>query len=246
MSYNILYLKPDEQRLLRVVKALQNAAPDTFGLQEATPYWIEMLTRELGNDYAFVGEGRDGGNKGEYSPVFYRKSKFNLLDSGTKWLSATPDEKASKFESSSMPRIFSYALLESKADKSRYLHINTHLEHSNPTAREEQIEVLAAFARKHGEQPILITGDFNSEYMHKPYAVLTANGFCDSAKIARVAQNTARTFLGDIKTPVSFEKVIDFCFVKGVKQVTLYRVITDKIDGEFPSDHLPVYTEFEL
>lgn len=246
MSFNILYLKPDEQRINRVIKTISHYMPDTFGVQEATPFWMETLSERLGDTYSFVGEGRDGDNKGEYSPVFYKKDKFEPTESGTKWLSATPDVKKSKFESSSMPRIFSYAVLKCKDSDCEYLHINTHLEHSNHQAREEQIGVLAEFARRYKSCPTVVTGDFNSEYMHKPYEIMMSEGFADSAKEAICAENTARTFLGDILNPVSFEKVIDFCFIRGATRIPLYRVITDKIDGQYPSDHLPVYTEFEL
>ena len=37
-----------------------------------------------------IGEGRDGGNHGEYSAIYYHNKKLNLLKTETFWLSETP------------------------------------------------------------------------------------------------------------------------------------------------------------
>ncbi|MCI7334303.1 MAG: hypothetical protein MSH34_05180, partial [Oscillospiraceae bacterium] len=42
-----------------VSAALENYAPDSFGVQEATKEWLDILDASLGEEYARVGEPRD-------------------------------------------------------------------------------------------------------------------------------------------------------------------------------------------
>lgn len=100
MSYNVYVsgtgVKSPENRTPLVVENIKSASPDSFGLQEADEGWIERLSGSLSDEYAYVGIGRDSNSGGgEASPVFYKKDKFELVDSGTFWLSRTP-EKASR------------------------------------------------------------------------------------------------------------------------------------------------------
>lgn len=67
---------------------------DIVGLQEAFRFQLDHLAKEL-PQYTEVGQGRAGGTKDEYSAILYRTDRFDLLDSGTFWLSDTP-EKPSK------------------------------------------------------------------------------------------------------------------------------------------------------
>lgn len=46
---------------------------------------------KYGEDWAYIGVGRDDGRQaGEYSPIFYRPSEWNLEKWETIWLSETP------------------------------------------------------------------------------------------------------------------------------------------------------------
>ena len=84
---------------------------------------VDYLNGNLGELYASVGQGRDGGVDGEYSAIFYNKTKFSVLESGTKWLSDTPD-KVSKVPESSLNRIFTYALLQRSTDNMKIMFAN--------------------------------------------------------------------------------------------------------------------------
>ena len=53
---------------------------DIFGSQEVRKGQLDDMLAML-PDYDYVGVGRDdGGNRGEFSPVFYRKDKFDVLE----------------------------------------------------------------------------------------------------------------------------------------------------------------------
>ncbi len=240
MSFNILYKMDDKARMERVYQIIRNYLPDTFGVQEATPQWMKLLEKEFGELYDFVGEGRDGGDSGEYSAIFYNKTKFSVLDSGTKWLSDTPD-RVSKVPESSLNRIFTYALMERLSDGLEIMIVNTHFEHTSDEARDRQAEVLRDFLLEYtDEYPLVLTGDFNTTYGSDAFAIVQEGGVTDSMGISEETSPGATfTSFG------SANSIIDFIFVtEDSISVRDYRVCNEKIDGEFPSDHHPVLIEY--
>ncbi len=240
MSFNILYNALTEQRTESVRQTVLAAMPDTVGFQEATPQWMSYLKNVLSDVYDCVGLGRDGGGEGEHSPVFYRKDRFELIKTETKWMSDTPDT-VSKYEESSLNRVFTYALLLEKETKTQMMVVNTHLDHTNPTARERQAAVLLDFLKEYKDCPIVLTGDFNTKPGSPTYRAVTEL-LADSAEIAesREPHPTFHAYRG-------IGIVIDYAFVSSVKiKVTKYGVITEERNGMLPSDHYPVVIEYSL
>lgn len=237
MSFNVwINQETWQKRAPAVASVIRNVSPDTFGVQEADKKWMDYLSENLPG-YAYVGEGRNGGTSGEYSAVFYRTSVFNLLESGTKWLSDTPDE-VSKYEESSYIRIFTYALLQRKSDGKKIMHVNTHLDHQSATARKKQAAVLVEFLKQHKDVPVIVSGDFNTTQFSSDIAGMFGAGFVTSAEAALCSDGMAATFS---------TKVIDFIFVQdGVLDVYEYRVDKEKPNGIQPSDHNPIYIRYEL
>ncbi len=237
MSFNVWVSSKTDERSKAVVDMILKYMPDTVGVQEASPAWMSTLKSGLGSLYDCVGVGRNGGNKGEYSAVFYLKDKFTLKESGTKWLSATPDVANTKFASSSLPRIMTYALLERKSDGQVFAHVNTHLEHTSSQARDEQIAVLLKEIEPLMKYPIVMTGDFNAKSDTDVYKDVIATGFADSAKVAETAENEA--------TFPSSNKIIDFIFVTKTNIIVeSYEVCEEYINGVQPSDHRPIVSKY--
>ena len=73
------------------------SGPDADGnAQEVLHNQLLDLAELLGDDYAHVGVGRDDGKEaGEYSPIFFDKTKFELVRWKTVWLSETPEKPGS-------------------------------------------------------------------------------------------------------------------------------------------------------
>ncbi len=238
MSFNVLYKDPTK-RYERVVQIIENYSPDTFGVQEAAPMWMTLLNRELKDTYAYVGSGRDGGNQGEYNAIFYKKDLFSVIDSGTRYLTDTPKRK-SKVEESSLNRIYTYALLEKKSDGEQILFVNTHFDHTSDIARTKQAKYLAQFLTEYSEYPIVLTGDFNTASGTEAYKEILEGGVENSMNLA-IEKETGSTFTNYGKS----KSVIDFVFVTEEDiAVESYRVCGEKIDGDYPSDHHPVYIEY--
>ena len=99
VSYNIRLNTPGDgpnawpHRTEMVTGLLRFHEADIFGLQEALYDQILDIQEDL-PEYEWLGVGREDGEKGgEFSPVFYKKSKFILIKHGTFWLSKTPENR---------------------------------------------------------------------------------------------------------------------------------------------------------
>ncbi len=242
MSFNVWVSGKTVERNERVLTMVRNYFPDTIGFQEVDPVWLATLREGLKDQYAYVGEGRNGGNSGEYNPIFYKKEIFNLIESGTKWLSDTPDVP-SKIEESSLKRIYTYALLERKSDGTRVMIVNTHFEHTSEDAREKQAKVLVKFLKTVTDYPVILTGDFNCVDTSAAYSTVLSGGMSNSYKLADNRINNAATFTNY----GSSNKIIDFVFVStGPVAVTSYKVCNEMINNDYPSDHHPVLIEYTI
>ena len=218
-----------------ICAALEQYAPDSFGVQEATAEWIEILCENL-TDYDCVSQMRDGKASSEASAVFYLKAKYNLLDSGTIWLSDTPEEFASKFTLSFCPRIATWATLENKETGEIYTHINTHLDHVLESVRVKQINVLKGKIEelKSASYPVVCTGDFNTKEGADAYNEMKP--CLNDSKYLAVNSDDGATYINYGKN-IFETRPIDFIFVSDGVAVENYKIIDEKIGDMYLSDH---------
>lgn len=238
MSFNLLVNNITEERAARVISMIRKYMPDTLGVQEASETWISILEVALADEYAHVGIGRDKNGSGERSSVFYKKDKFNLVESGTKWLSDTPDQ-VSKVTGSICNRVFSYAVLERKSDGVKFMHINTHTDHAtDDSIRLAQVKALIKFVKeREDEMAILISGDFNSTAGTSSISYILSSNMVNTADIA---------FDGD-DSPTFKTTVIDYFFATENDFVVYdYWVDSSEIDGDLPSDHRPILIRYDV
>ena len=98
-----------ESRKDAICTLINKYSPDSLGVQEADINWVGRLTATL-TDYANVGTYRDDGiSEGESNNIFYKKDKYDLVDSGDFWLSETPDVPSKDWDSACY-RICTYAV----------------------------------------------------------------------------------------------------------------------------------------
>ncbi len=242
MSFNIrctsVNIHSREDRVGAVTQAIDAVAPDSLGVQEATPEWMADLSETL-SDYAWVGVGRDDGmDKGEYSAIFYLKDKYEAAESGTFWLSDTPDVPSRSW-SSVFRRICTWAVLKNKETGKEYLHMNTHFDTSFGP-RKKSIPLILEKAARY-DIPVLCTGDFNTAEVSVLYPDLLS-GVLSNAKFSAPDTMSALTFNGGFPFKRWGFKY-DYILVNNKAEPRVYRVVTQKFDGMLPSDHYPVYTD---
>ena len=139
---------------------------DILGTQEVSPYQYVDLKDKLKGIYSSFGVGReDGKNKGEYSAIFYKTNKFELLGGNTFWLSETP-EIVSKGWDAYCNRICTWVKLKDKNNNNEIWFFNTHLDHKGIKAREKSCQLIISKIKElcPKDANIVLVGDFNLQY----------------------------------------------------------------------------------
>ncbi len=239
MSFNLLVASKSgvpntavKDRSPRVLEMILRYLPDVLGVQEAGYDWMSFLESNLSDYYSYVGIGRDDEGSGEHTAIFYAKERFTVTESGTKWLTDTPDT-VSKLPNSKHNRIFTYAILNDKVSGESFLHINTHLDNSDDTIRTEQINFILKFLAEYTDIPVILTGDLNSSSGSTPIRSLKKTSFSSASDVAEKV---------DGLPGIDWIFITDDC----IKPDTFY-VLDDVIgDGSMISDHSPVYSELRI
>ena len=231
-----------EDRIGIVTETIVKSQADSVGVQEATPEWMATLDEKL-TDYDYVGVGRDDGkNAGEFSAIFYLKDKYNLLDSGTFWLSETP-EKPSMGWDAACNRICTWAVLENKETKEQYVHVNSHFDHVGIKAREESVKMILEHISKYSDLPVVFTADMNVKEDSDNYVAFTKE-----LKDTKYLASDTMDYLTyhDTKPSKNGEWIIDYVMVNDNFDALSYKVVTAGIEERYVSDHFPVYADIKI
>ncbi len=247
MSYNIrLDVASDgenrwDARKEKVAGLMNYYETDFIGGQEVTHSQLVYLTENL-IGYSYIGVGRDDGKqKGEYSCIFYKKDKFEVIEQSTFWLSPTPDS-ISKGWDAAIVRVCTYGLFKNKKTKQLFWVFNTHFDHVGKTARLESAKLIVEKIKELNKKnyPVIVTGDFNSKPNEPPAEYMIAN-MQNSRSVAKQVYGPADTWNG-FKFNQKLNGCIDYIFVADNKKVSVskFATLTDSYDMKYPSDHLPI------
>jgi endonuclease/exonuclease/phosphatase family metal-dependent hydrolase len=256
LTYNIRLVNPGDApntwsgRKVNVFSIIRGAGPDVFGLQEALNEQVPDMEKAF-PDYTRVGVGRDDGKtSGEFSPLFFNSLKFNLLSSGTFWLSQTPSVAGSRGWDAACNRVVSWVELNDRNSKSTFFVFCTHFDHMGEIARRNSAKLLLhAVDSLSGDNPAIVLGDFNASPESEPYRIITDKSdpkhLLDSREICKNPEGPEYTFTGFKVTGKPGER-IDYIFLKGINQVDSF-FVNQQSNGEYyPSDHLPVSAGLRL
>lgn len=234
MSFNVLYgdmsngLTPQDRKDT-LIKQITDTSPDMLGVQECTEWWYETLCEALGDEYDSVGELNDPKGQKWRNAIFYKKEKFELIETKTLWLTKTPTIK-SKYTGSYQYRIMTYAVLKDKETGKVFAHANTHLgfePEEKPHHWKYLIQLLDQI-----KYPLVLTGDFNTKRTEVYHTQIREAGYWNAV---------------DVMTESANKSTIDFCFVTpdSVHATECYSLPTE-VNGIKPSDHPAVVTKFYL
>ncbi len=253
-----------EQRCPVICKLILFHDFDIFGAQEVLNKQLNDMLDKLPG-YSYIGAGRDDGKtKGEYAPIFFKKDKFEMLESGNFWLSENTDYPNKGWDAV-LPRICTWGRFEDKQSGFHFWFFNLHMDHVGVEARRHSAQlVLDKIKSMCKDEAVILTGDFNVDQTHKSYELLKDSKILrDSylwAKINYITTGTFNAFDPQLYT----ESRIDHIFISPQFMVERYGVLTDTYrvrkdngqtvhSGNFPkevsleeyiakvpSDHFPV------
>ena len=242
MTYNIrLDTEGDginiwDNRKEGIVSLIKEERVDILGIQEGLPSQIEYLSKQL-DGYSMIGEGRDGGNNGEYSAIYYN-NKMNLIETETFWLSETPEIPSIGWDAA-IKRITTLGLFKMINSDKELLVYNSHFDHIGKIAREKSVGVILNHIKENDYQnrALIVMGDFNAKPDDLPIELLSEE-LDDSFKILPI-ENPIGTFNGFDLDSKLLDR-IDYIFTKNIK-ITNYKHLDKKLSsGLWPSDHLPI------
>lgn len=253
-TFNMRYDNPGDApnhwgaRKERVAAYIKEMKFDVFGTQEVLHHQFEDLKAML-PEFEGVGVGRDdGATKGEYSAIFYNKNVFDALDSGTFWLSEDPTSVGKMGWDAVCVRIATWAKLQHKATGKIVMAVNTHYDHVGQEAQKESsLLIIRKIKEIVGDQPAVLTGDFNVTDESEAYNTIVSNEFVllDAHKVAEKTSGVGYTYQAfGQREPEKCTK-IDFVFVTPQIKV-LHSEVTPEVKDALLSDHNPQWTDLEF
>ncbi|MFC5653577.1 endonuclease/exonuclease/phosphatase family protein [Paenibacillus solisilvae] len=207
-----------------------------------------MMLKELEGllpEYAWIGEGRQGGQEDEHCAIFYLRKRLEAVQSGTFGLSEYPEQLGYMSWNTACPRICTWAQLRNSDGQHFYI-FNTHLDHMSSEARTKGIrlvmERISRLCSESGIQAVL-AGDFNSNPESDVISTLKESDLINvyTALSGMMVGSTYHGFEGGEEG-----EPIDYIYVTGGVQIASVHINRRKYNGRYPSDHYPVTAELSF
>jgi len=171
--------------------------------------------------------------------IFYRTADFTWISAGGYWLSESPHVAGSKSWDSECVRLANWVRLGDRAAGTEFRVVNTHLDHVSQTARENQARLIVEAASAYSETyPQILTGDMNCDFKNRAIGIFKTGNWMDTYGCVHGTEDPGYTFHGFLGP--NFESTVgkmDWIFMRGRMKAAEAAVVTDSINGRFPSDH---------
>jgi endonuclease/exonuclease/phosphatase family metal-dependent hydrolase len=223
-----------------MVQVIKAEHPDLLGTQELTEEQGENLAAHLPG-YAWFGQGRDGGTKGEHMGVFYRTDRLTVVRSGDFWLSDTPEVPGSRTWGQPYPRMVTWARFRRRDGGGSFDYFYTHFPYRAEDVHARMLsanEILQRIGKLPSDTRVILAGDFNCAPDAPVHAELT-RGLQDAWVTAASRSGPAKTFHNFTGKP---DRRIDWILSRGFKAIAVHTITTHE-GMRYPSDHFPVVAE---
>lgn len=215
---------------------------DVVGLQEVHPKPSDDLVAGM-SEWEII---RDYGITPQLA---YRKSRFDLLDKGTFWLSETPEVPHSISWGAAHTHPCTWLILKDKATGREFCFANTHTDYKSELARLNGIKLVLARMKDFSRGlPVIFVGDHNCGPMTPP-SIAAREVLKDARDIAEAKDpgpiNTFHAW-GKIKD-VDWRRC-DYIYVSDGIRVKDFVTHDDKRPGldRYPTDHYPCTATLEF
>ena len=250
-TYNIQYPTGGwpEKRIEPLIALLKEYNFDIFGAQEPYLPQIELMMSYIGDEYAWVGRNVTGDNTNRtrhFNPIFYRKSRFELLDWDTVWLS---DEAGVPGYGARSCRLFIWAKFRDKQTDKVFYHFNGHYDHRGVEARMVSSYILLDMVRKVAKgMPAFVTADFNLDEKSAAYKVLRDSPLlADTMDDAPVTINKKFQSISGYKPittrPANGMHIDHIFYTPNAIKLKHWELIVKDYNGYWGSDHHPIFVD---
>jgi endonuclease/exonuclease/phosphatase family metal-dependent hydrolase len=235
---------------------IRRYSPDLMGLQEAAAPNLEFYRQHL-TDYDYepgqkYGEEEDCG----YCSIFWKKERFERMESGNFWFSRTPEIPSSDW-GVPYPLGATWIRLQDKLTGTQLLHLNTQFEDGSWGEQSRQKSgslIVERVAHLAPDIPVILTGDFNCNPWSAAYNYFMTNGFTDTYRAAgnadSVDSSTYHGYAGRqyfaLEWGAELFWRVDWILTRdGTQhlQTSSSTIVRDADPPMYPSDHYPVVSE---
>jgi len=229
------------------IDAIRSRTPDIICFQEM---WIQQFAdvSPALPDFAYYAMTDGPTSQHPMNCIMYRRETHRLISSGGYWMSETPHISGTRFRDSACVRFVNWVRLEDSATGIEFRVVNTHLDHINQPARENQARLITEDASAYpDEYPQILTGDMNCDTRNRAIGRFKQEGWIDTYGQVHHTENPGHTFHSFLGPDYQSETgKMDWIFTRGKVDVTGADIIMDSTDGRFPSDHYFVSATLDL
>ena len=259
------------QRCPYIAQLVQFHGFEIFGTQEGKYHQLQDLKAAMPG-YDYIGVGRDDGKQaGEFSAIFYKTDRFEVLEHGDFWLSPETDHPNKGWDAA-LPRICTWGKFKEKNSGFEFIYFNLHMDHIGVQARSESAKLILQKVKEQPSHiPVILSGEFSVDQTNESYALLNNSGVMrDAYEMADLRYAPNGTFNGFHPDRMTTSR-IDHIFLSDDFQVLKYGILTDtyrtpvkesaekekngnfpkevsmqKYEARMPSDHFPVMIVVEF
>ncbi|MBS0622595.1 MAG: endonuclease/exonuclease/phosphatase family protein [Verrucomicrobia bacterium] len=253
-----------EHRLPRIVEYIGWAEPDLIAVQELMSHQRAQLEEAVKDTYLFVGVGEfDGKEAGQQNGIFYRKGRFECLNQEILWMSPTPE--APSPDPFDKQHTLTLVTLEDRLTGKKFTLGNCHLSFGSADSRAYSVnKIIEKIPTIKGT--VLLCGDFNTfparldmaglpfhdgSYLERKFPLV---GLLDTKDFAFIGTlGPLSTFTNANSSDITPFKgtgtpgvTLDHIYASVDVMVLIHAVDPARVDGEFPSDHMPVLADVVL
>ncbi|KAG2731224.1 hypothetical protein G9P44_005640 [Scheffersomyces stipitis] len=163
--------EPWTKRFRKITASIHfNAQRDSIVcLQEVYKFQLNDIMKELNRyspneDWKYYGVGRiDGMELGEFVPIIYKESEWELVFSDSLWLNEKNTRSSLTGWDAQYPRIVSYVTMKHKGSENYINVFNTHLDHVGEKSKIGSVKLIGQTMKSINSWPSFLCGDFNTE-----------------------------------------------------------------------------------
>ncbi|GAA4160697.1 endonuclease/exonuclease/phosphatase family protein [Phytohabitans flavus] len=254
MTFNLRYASTSTpnswgQRRPVMRTMLTNEQPDLIGTQEGLNAQLRDIENDLGTRYDFIGQGREGGTRGEYMAIFYDNTRLAPQAYQHFWLSDTPEVPGSNTWGGGSIRMVTWVRFLDLVTGKRFYAVNTHLDNASENARQRAAQLIRQrLAALDPALPIVLTGDFNTTAVSSGYVynlLVNQAGYRDTWPGAAVRGTGYGTFHNYRGLTTGGARIDWVLTTPGITALAA-GMNTYRGGNQYPSDHLPVQVRLRL
>lgn len=249
-----------DERAPRLVSVIERNGFDVVGIQEAERCWCEKLVSLLPG-WRYCYQGREENGEGESASFIWNAKRFQLVDTDTFWLSATPKTPGSKGVGSACPRTCMWVRLKDLRTGKEFLAFSTHLDFGHKAQFPQMKMIIEKVEELHAKTglPAFFCGDLNM-WAGRPAAEGETNSIVYAREHLKEMWDVSETphqgnessWSGFTPRPSRENQYrdpdgrIDHIFLTDGIRVLTSRTHDEYPDGLHPSDHHALSCDVEL